>query len=162
MASGFAPLPPIRARSAVAGIAGTTSMLVVYVGIITLAQGVDHALEQLATDALFIALLVVGFGTQVALFVELRAVDRQHRTAVAVSAAATGTSATAMLACCAHHLVDLLPLVGLSAASVVLTTYRTPLFVIAIAMNVIGILLIARRLAAAREACAMAGAPSPA
>ena len=43
-----------------------------------------------------------------------------------------------MLACCAHHLVDLLPLVGLSAAAVFLNVYKTPLFLLGITMNVIG------------------------
>lgn len=69
---------------------------------------------QLATDAVFVGLIATGFGSQIALFVELRTVDHRHRAAAAVTAAGTGTSAAAMLACCAHHLVDLLPLVGLS------------------------------------------------
>ena len=66
-----------------------------------------------------------------------------------------------MLACCAHHLVDLLPLVGLSAAAVFLNAYKTPLFVVGIAMNVVGIVVIARRLDAARQDCAMTGGRVP-
>jgi hypothetical protein len=63
-----------------------------------------------------------------------------------------------MLACCAHHLVDLLPLVGLSAAAVFLNAYRTPLFLLGIAMNVFGIVVIGRRLDRARQACALVDA----
>jgi hypothetical protein len=152
------PLPPtlpIGARSVAAGVVAAAALLGVYLAIIGLVQGVDHAFEQLAADALFVGLIAAGFGTQVALFVELRKVDRRHRAAAAVTAAGTGTSAAAMLACCAHHLVDLLPLVGLSAAAVFLNAYKTPLFVVAIGMNVVGIVVIARQLQRARRACAV-------
>ena len=141
-----------------AGIAGAAALLGLYLGIISLAQGAEHALEQFAIDAPFVSLIAAGFGTQIALFAELRAVDRRHRVAAAVTAAGTGTSAAAILACCAHHLVDLLPLVGLSAAAVFLNAYKTPLFLVGIGMNVVGIVVIARQLQRARRACAMVGA----
>lgn len=161
LARSIAPIAPIGPRSVVAGIAGAAALLLVYLGIITLAQGVDHALEQMAADAVFVGMIALGLGTQIALFVELRAVDRHHRTSAAVTVAGTGTSAAAMLACCAHHLVDLLPLVGLSAAAVFLNAYKTPLFLVGIAMNVVGIVVIARRLDAARQDCAMTGGHAP-
>ncbi|HLA15597.1 MAG TPA: hypothetical protein VJZ72_01750 [Candidatus Limnocylindrales bacterium] len=150
------PTLPIGGRSIAAGVAAAAALLGVYLAIIGLAQGVEHAFAQLAADALFVGLIAAGFGTQVALFVELRAVDRRHRAAAAVTAAGTGTSAAAMLACCAHHLVDLLPLVGLSAAAVFLNAYKTPLFVVGISMSVIGIVVIARQLQRARRACPVA------
>jgi hypothetical protein len=161
LARSVVPIAPIRARSVATGAAGAAALLLVYLGIITLAQGVGHAFEQLAADAVFVGLIALGFGTQVALFAELRGVDRHHRASAAVTAAGTGTSAAAMLACCAHHLVDLLPLVGLSAAAVFLNAYKTPLFLVGIAMNVVGIVVIARRLDAARQGCAMAGSHAP-
>jgi hypothetical protein len=160
------PLPrplPICSRSALTGLVAAMALVGVYLGIVSLAQGVEHAIEQLALDAPFVGLIAAGFGTQVALFVELRAVDRRHRAAAAVTAAGTGTSAAAMLACCAHHLVDLLPLAGLSAAAVFLNAYKTPLFLVGIGMNVIGIIVIARQLQRARRACAVVDrASSPA
>lgn len=162
LARSIAPIAPIRPRSVAAGIVGAAALLLVYLGIITIAQGLDHAIEQMAADAIFVGLIALGFGTQIALFVELRAVDRHHRASAAVTAAGTGTSAAAMLACCAHHLVDLLPLVGLSAAAVFLNAYKTPLFLVGIAMNVVGIVMIARRLEAARQECAMTTEHAPA
>jgi hypothetical protein len=149
---------PIRARSIVAGIVACGVLLAAYLGIISLAQGFPHALAQLAADAVFVGPIAAGFGIQIALFVELRAIDRRHRATAAVTAAGTGTSAAAMLACCAHHLVDLLPLVGLSAAAVFLNAYKTPLFLLGIAMNIIGIVVIARRLDRARQECALVDA----
>lgn len=147
--------PPVALRSVAAGLIAGVGLLGVYVGIIGVAQGFDHALEQFATDALFVALIALGFGTQVALFVELRAVGRVHRGAAAVTAAGTGTSAAAMLACCAHHLVDILPILGLSAAAVFLNTYKTPLFLVSLSINAVGIVVIARQLRRARAACAV-------
>lgn len=154
LARSLAPAGTIRARSIVAGIVGSAALLAGYLGVISLAQGVGHAIDQLTTDAVFVGPIAAGFGIQIALFVELRAVDRRHRATAAVTAAGTGTSAAAMLACCAHHLVDLLPLVGLSAAAVFLNAYKTPLFLLGIAMNIIGIVVIARRLDRARQECA--------
>ena len=158
LARPFSPMLPSRPRSIVAGVAAAAGLLGVYLGIISLAQNVEHAFDQLAADFGFVSLIAAGFGIQIALFVELRAVDSRHRAAAAVTAAGTGTSAAAMLACCAHHVVDLLPLVGLSAAAVFLNAYRTPLFLVGIGMNLIGIAVIARQLARARRACSVADA----
>ena len=149
---------PIHPRSIAAGLVGAVVLLGLYLGIISLAQGVEHAFAQLGADAAFVGLIAAGFGTQIALFAELRTVDRHHRAAAAVTAAGTGTSTAAMLACCAHHLVDLLPLVGLSAAAVFLNAYKTPLFLVGIGMNGIGIAVIARQLQRARRACAFVDA----
>ena len=146
---------PIGTRSVVAGAVAAATLRSVYLTIIGLAQGIGHAFEQLAADAPFVGLIAIGFGTQIGLFVELRTLDRRHRAATGITATGTGTSAAAMLACCAHHLVDLLPLVGLSAAAVFLNVYKTPLFLVAIAMNVIGVVVIAHQLRRARRACAV-------
>lgn len=146
---------PIGARSIAVGIIGSGALLTLYLAIISLAQGVQHALAQLALDAPFVGLTATGFGTQIGLFVELRAVERRHRGSAAVTAAGTGTSAAAMLACCAHHLVDLLPIIGLSAAAVLLNAYKTPLFLVGIGINIVGIVGIARQLQRARRACAV-------
>ena len=151
----FRPSPPFGSRSIIVGLAGSGVLLGLYLSIIGVAQGIEHALEQLATDALFVGLIAAGFGVQVGLFAELRTLDRRHRASAAVTAVGTGTSAAAMLACCAHHLVDLLPIVGLSAAAVLLNAYKTPLFLLGIGMNLVGIVVIARQLRRARRACAL-------
>ncbi|MEP7378102.1 MAG: hypothetical protein ABI725_00915 [Chloroflexota bacterium] len=145
----------VAPRSVALGVAGGALLLLVYLTIISLAQGFEHAVAQLAADATFVGLIAAGFSTQMALFAELRAVDRIHRSSAAVTVGATGTSAAAMLACCAHHLVELLPLLGLSAAAVFLNAYKTPLFMLGIVMNMAGIIVITRQLRRARRACAV-------
>ena len=51
-----------------------------------------------------------------------------------------------MLACCAHHLVDVLPIIGLSGAAIFLDAYKTPLLWLGIAMNLVGIAYLVRKL----------------
>jgi hypothetical protein len=144
-------------RSALAGLVAGVALLAVYLGVISIAQGPSHALEQLAADAWFVMAITAGFGVQIALFAELRAVNRRHRAGAAVTAAATGTSTAAMLACCAHHLVELVPLLGLSAAAVFLNDFKTPLMLLGLAMNATAIVVVLRALRRARLVCAMAG-----
>lgn len=150
---------PTRPRSMAAGVVAAVLLVALYLGVISVAQGPAHAFEQLAADTPFVGAIAVGFGIQIALFAELWTIDRRHRSAAAVAAAGTGTSTAAMLACCAHHLVDLLPVIGLSAFAVFLNAYRMPLLLLGIGMNLVGIVVIARQLRRARRACAMPGPP---
>ena len=143
-------------RSLVAGVMGVAGLLGLYLGVISIAQGPTHALEQLQSDALFVLPISLAFGVQLGLFTELRVLDRRHRAGAAATVAGTGTSTAAMLACCAHHVVDLLPLVGLSAAAVFLNEFKTPLMILGLGMNAIAITVIARELRRARRACSMA------
>jgi len=121
----------------VAGALAMLGLLIFYLGMITFAQGWAHARAQLLDDRTFIAAIVVGFGTQVGLYTYLRGLHA--RTAVGGVAASTRTSAAAMLACCAHHLADVLPIVGVAGAAVFLNTYKTLLLWLSIAMNLAGV-----------------------
>jgi hypothetical protein len=51
-----------------------------------------------------------------------------------------------MLACCAHHLSDVLPIIGVSGAAVFLNQYKTPLLALGVAMNVLGVLYLLRKM----------------
>ena len=46
---------------------------------------------------------------------------------------------SAMLACCAHHLADILPIVGVSGAAIFLNAYKTPLLWLGVVMNLAGV-----------------------
>lgn len=126
------------------GLLATAGLLLFYVGVITLAQSFDHALAQLAEDRWFVGAIALGFGTQMGLFTYLRGLH-VHAGAGGV-ATSTGTSTAAMLACCAHHLVDVLPIIGLSGAAIFLDAYKTPLLWLGIAMNLVGIAYLVRKL----------------
>ena len=51
------------------------------------------------------------------------------------------TSTTAMVACCLHHVTDVLPILGLSAAATYLTRYQRPFMLLGLGMNILGILV---------------------
>lgn len=142
-----AAAPPARLRiplrPMVFGALAALGLIAFYLGIITLAQGWGHAVQQLADDRFFIAVLVTGFGVQVGMFIYLRSIHT--RATSGGVAASTGTSATAMLACCAHHLADILPILGLSGAAIFLNAYKTPLLWLGIVMNLAGVAYLLRK-----------------
>jgi hypothetical protein len=126
------------------GLLAALGLLVFYLGIITLAQGWSHAIQQLADDRWFVAAIAAGFGTQIGLFTYLRGLHAQA--AAGGVAASAGTSTVAMLACCAHHLTDVLPILGLSSAAIFLNLYKTPLLWLGIGMNLVGIVYMLRKI----------------
>jgi hypothetical protein len=133
---------------AAAGLAG------LYLGLVTLAESWPHALELFREDTLFVVPIMVGFGAQVGLFIYLkRGLHLPEGTgpAGALTGAAGGTSTLAMVACCAHHLTDVLPLVGLSAAAVFLGVYKTWFLAAGLAANLVGIGVMLRLLYRQRQ-----------
>lgn len=130
----------IKTRSLIAGIVGALVLLALYFTIVTLAQSFSHALETFRKLWFWIAALVLGFGTQTGLYYYIHAslVQRQIEATASV-AAAGGMSTTAMIACCAHHLSDVLPLLGLSAAAVFLVKYQLLFIIMGVLSNAVGI-----------------------
>lgn len=151
----------IPLRPVVAGILGAAALLALYLGLIALAQGWSHATQQLALDRWYVGAIMLGFGTQVGLFTWLRAL---HASAMAAGgvAASTGTSTAAMLACCAHHVADVLPVLGLSGAAIFLNDYKTELLWLGITMNAAGVsyLLIQVRRARLQQGAAHCHVPA--
>lgn len=137
-----------RAAISVAlGALGAAALIGLYLGLVTWAQGPEHALELLWGDRLFVGLISAGFGTQVGLFTYLRLLQRaMARESVALAGAGTATSSVSMVACCAHHIADVLPILGLSGLAVFLVELRTPLMLLGIATNLVGIAVMLRQL----------------
>jgi len=129
------------------GALGAAALVGLYLGIVTWAQGSEHALELLWGDRAFVGAISLGFGTQVGLLAYLRMLQRAMAgTTVALAGAGTTTSSASMVACCAHHLADVLPIVGLSGLAVFLVEFRTPLMLLGIATNLVGIAVMVREL----------------
>ena len=127
------------------GVVGALALFALYMTIVTLAQGWNHAIELFRQDAWLVIPIMAGFGTQAGLYTHLRGVLRQKsRASKAMMGAGGGTSTAAMVACCAHHVADLLPLLGLSAAASFLAAYKIPFMLVGLAMNVVGIVVIVR------------------
>ena len=114
-----------------------------YIGILTWAQGWDYASSQFVRDRWYVIPIILGFGVQAALYSILRFRLFIPITATAhvgtIMGTSGGTSATAMVACCIHHVTDVLPILGLSATASFLTRYQRPFMLVGLAMNLIGI-----------------------
>lgn len=129
------------------GMAGGTGLLGVYFLILTVAESFSHAVEQFVDMWPWISTLVVGFGIQAGLYSYIRHEIRQRKNAAAATssmAAAGGISTTSMVACCAHHITDVLPILGVSAAVVFLNQFQNLFLTIGVVSNLIGITLMLR------------------
>src|SRR5690606_3700731 len=59
----------------------------------------------------------------------------------ALTGAGGGMSTVAMVACCAHHVTDVLPLLGLTAAAAFLAEYRTVFMLVGLSTTLLGIIV---------------------
>lgn len=134
-------------RSALWGIVGAGAMVAFYVLVVRGASGSwSHLRDQTKSDWPYLVAIVVGFGAQVSLVAELRRRHRVHASASAAGGVGAGASTAGMVACCAHHLADLIPLAGASGAAAFLTDYRVPFMLLGIAVNAVGIAVAGWRL----------------
>ena len=138
--------PRALGLAGVAGAAGALGLLAVYFGVLTLVSGWALARDQFGGYGPFIVALAVGFGVQVGLFAYLRPAARPASGPVV---AVTGTaSGTAMVSCCAHYLVNLLPILGATGLASLVGQYQVELFWVGLAANLAGIAYMGRRVAA--------------
>jgi hypothetical protein len=135
-------------RNAVpAGVLAAAALGLLYALVVGGVGGAAHLGQQAVDDWPWLVLILAGFGTQITLLVELRHRHRLRDAAVKTAAGGgAGASAVGMVACCAHHVADLAPIIGVSGAAVFLTDYRIPIMIAGIAINALGVVLAARRL----------------
>lgn len=136
--------PRVLGVAAGAGLLAGTIILGFYFGALTLVSGWQFTVEQFVEWWPYILALAVGFGSQVGLFVYLR--RALHGAASGKVVVATGTtSGAAMVACCTHYLVNLLPVLGATGLVTFVGTYQVELFWFGIVSNLAGIAYIGRR-----------------
>ena len=129
-------------RSFLYGTLASVGLLALYGIVMTALGGVNAAVSQFFALWYFMLPLAAGFGIQVGLYTKLKQAIRQKSHA---SLATSGTSAgVGMLACCAHHATDVLPFLGLSAATVWFARYQIPILMASLTINAVGILVMVR------------------
>lgn len=137
---------PVAALPCLIGVGAAVTLLSLYVAIVSLAQGWQSALQLLRQDAPLVAPITLMFGLQAALYTHLRMLVRSRvRTAGALTGASGGTSTAAMVACCAHRVADLLPILGLSAAAGFLAAWKVPFMIVGLSFSLAGAAIILRR-----------------
>jgi hypothetical protein len=118
----------------------------IYFGILIWAQGREAAISIFLPNRSYVIPIWITFGIQAALYSILRfrlfiPTTSSNHTGTFVGTSG-GTSVTAMVACCIHHVTDVLPILGLSAAATFLTRYQRPFMLVGLGMNIIGIVVI--------------------
>ncbi len=132
-----------RRRGVAVGSAASVLLALVYVVVLSLANSLEHASSEFLLLWYWMLPLLVGFGAQVGLFTYGRRVAlagaMPHAHGVAAS---SGTNVVSMVACCAHHLADVLPLLGLAGAATVLATYQDIFLLLGVVSNLVGLVYV--------------------
>ena len=126
-----------------AGIAASLLLFAAYFALLSALNSPAHAWQQFLDLGYLMLPLIAGFGTQVGLFVHVRAVRACSAGGVATGG---GVSGVAMAACCAHHLADVAAILGISAAVAFLGAYQGPLLALGVLSNALGIVYMLRKL----------------
>lgn len=125
---------------------GSSLIAAAYFGLLSWAQGWDYAYGQFLSNRAYVIPIWLAFGLQTGLYSILRfrlflpSSTTAHGGAMLGTSG--GTSVTTMVACCLHHVADVLPILGLSAAATFLTRYQRPFMRLSLAINVVAILII--------------------
>jgi Cu+-exporting ATPase len=127
------------------GVLTFALLLGIYFGVLTLVGGWDFTLEQFTAFWYFVVALAAGFGIQIGLFFHLRNVTRHRDVSGKVVAVSGGTSTAAMISCCTHYLVNVLPVLGATGLVALVAQYQIELFWVGLAFNLAGVLYIGRK-----------------
>src|SRR3989339_960635 len=126
-------------KSILYGALASAILFSVYFSILTLVSGWNFAQDQFATHWYFVVSLVVGFGIQISLYQYIKALVHSGQGMGKVVGVSGTTSTAAMISCCAHYLVNLVPILGVTGIVTFVAQYQVELFWIGLASNVFGI-----------------------
>ena len=127
-----------------AAVVGSSLLALLYFGIVSWAESPQHALDLFWEDRWIVIPIILGFGIQAALYIILKKrlfVPVTHTgSSAALTGAGGGMSTVAMVACCAHHVTDVLPILGLTAAATFLADYRIAFMLVGLGTTILGII----------------------
>ena len=128
------------------GILASSILLGVYFAVLTFVSGWDFAQDQFSQFWYFIVSLAAGFGVQIGLYAYLRGLIRGMHGEGKILGVTGTTSTAAMISCCAHYLVNLIPILGVTGMVTFAAQYQTELFWVGIVLNLGGIIYMANRI----------------
>lgn len=149
-----------------AGLGGSLFLAGLYFAIVSWAESPQHALDFFWAERKLVLPLILGFGVQSALYVVLKkrlfVPVNSPGPSGAMMGAGGATSTVAMVACCAHHVTDVLPILGLTAATAFLVKYQTLFMQIGLGTTLVGIgIMLFILFRERRKACAPITHPVP-
>lgn len=150
----------MKLRAFINGLVALAALVGLYFTVVGLLSGMAYAREQFATYGVYLVSLAAGFGVQVGLYTYLRrlvASDSASKHVVAIS----GTSSTAaMISCCAHYLVNILPVLGATGLVTLAAQYQVQFFWVGLAFNLAGIAYILSKVVPAAKEHARCAVPA--
>ncbi|MBI4136267.1 MAG: hypothetical protein HY481_01835 [Candidatus Vogelbacteria bacterium] len=121
------------------GLVGTLTLLGLYWIIVGLISGREFAVAQFSSYWYFFISLAVGFGIQIGLYTYLKRLIADEKVSGRIVTVSGTTSTVAMLSCCAHYLVNILPVIATAGVISLIGQYQIELFWIGLAFNLAGI-----------------------
>lgn len=123
------------------GVAGLS--LFYYLTLLAVTKDFGHPVEQFELYQPWMSILILGFGIQVGLYLLLRRGFRlnlsQKKEAKIATGAGGAMSGVSMAACCAHHVAEITPILGLTGAAFFLTEYQKEFLILGIFANLLGV-----------------------
>jgi hypothetical protein len=118
-------------------------LILLYALTLALLNGVAYMVDTYLALWYWMTPLVLGFALQMGLFAHSRSLAKAGMSPHASGVMASGgASAVSMIACCAHHLTDVLPLVGLAGVTLFLSSYQSLFLLVGVLANVVGLAFI--------------------
>ena len=127
------------------------ALLAVYFGVLSLVSGWSFTVSQFKEFWYYVLPLGAGFGAQIGLYTYLRQLALNHEHCRRVAAASGATSTAAMIACCAHYLVNILPVIGVAGAVSLIAQYQIEIFWVGLAFNAAGLAYISHKVYVGRQ-----------
>lgn len=132
-------------KSVFKGALAALILLSVYFLILTLVSGWKFAWGQFTSFWYYIVSLALGFGIQVSLYSHLKSVIKERKEGRGVLAATGATSTGAMISCCAHYLINVLPILGVTGIITFISQYQIQFFWTGLFFNLLGIFYIGNK-----------------
>jgi len=133
-------------KSILYGTLASAILFGVYFGVLTLVSGWGYAQTQFSTYWYFIVSLVVGFGIQIALYQYIKSLVHGGQGMGKVVGVSGTTSTATMISCCAHYLVNLVPILGITGLATFVSQYQIKIFWVGLAFNLFGIVFISNKI----------------
>jgi len=133
-------------KPATYGILASIILLGIYFTILSLVSGWNFAQDQFNSYWYFILSLSAGFGIQIGLYSYLKNLIRNSDNGGRVLGVTGTTSTVAMISCCSHYLVNILPILGIAGVITVLAQYQIELFWIGLFFNLAGIIYLSSKI----------------
>lgn len=127
------------------GLIGMMIISGLFIVFLSILNSFEYAWFQFQFLSQWMVPLTIGFGIQVGMFSYMRRFARLAKSGKLSGApivASAGISTGSMIACCLHHVVDVLPFLGISAVAIFASQFQSFLLAVGIVSNLIGITFI--------------------